>query len=183
MRPSHKARANESPMELQLGPLIDCVFLLLTYFIFTITLTTTEGLLPSNMAAGDDPQPQEQPPPEDNETIVRMVQTGARVQYFLDDWPVSEYSDVKTRIEALDQKSLVVIDAGPNVTYDHVVRVYNECLRQRIEKVVFPLVPGARGGGGGGGAAAPAGSGSGGGLAPSAPAAPPSPAVPRAERS
>jgi biopolymer transport protein ExbD len=80
MRASHKARANESPMDLQLGPLIDCVFLLLTYFIFTITLTTTEGLLPSQLAVGDESQQQEQPPPEEREIIVRMVQTGSRVQ-------------------------------------------------------------------------------------------------------
>ena len=37
-----------------MAPLIDCVFLLLTYFLFTISLATVEGLLPSELALGDE---------------------------------------------------------------------------------------------------------------------------------
>ena len=34
---------------------------------------------------------------------------------------------------------VVVIDPGPTVTYEHVVRLYNYCLRVGVERVVFPL--------------------------------------------
>jgi hypothetical protein len=47
----------------------------------------------------------------------------------------------------------VVIDAGPNVTYEHVIRLYNECLRLEITRVVFPLSAGALGGAGASGGA------------------------------
>ena len=60
MRAPRTASQASGNTELQLAPLIDCVFLLLTYFLFTISLSTIEGLLPSEIAMGNDPQ-QRQP--------------------------------------------------------------------------------------------------------------------------
>ena len=54
MRRPSRARGGSASGELQMGPLIDCVFLLLTYFLFTISLATIEGLLPSELALGDE---------------------------------------------------------------------------------------------------------------------------------
>lgn len=128
-----------------MGPLIDAVFLLLTYFLFTITLTTIEGLLPAQLALGNNEQQQEKPP-EDNESVVlRIVQTGAEVQYFVDDWPVTDYGQVLSHLSSADKSSVVVIDAGPNVTYDYVVRLYNECLKLEFGQIVFPLDAGSAG--------------------------------------
>lgn len=133
-------------MELQLGPLIDTVFLMLTYFLFTITLTTIEGLLPSELASGDDEQVTEKPQQDPKtQVIVRVVQTGASVQYFIDDWPVTGFDRVTKHLEALDKQSMIVLDAGGNVAYEHVVALYNLCLRLEIANVVFPIEP-TRGG-------------------------------------
>ena len=52
MRRPNKARPSGNNAELDMAPLIDCVFLLLTYFLFTISLATIEGLLPSELALG-----------------------------------------------------------------------------------------------------------------------------------
>ncbi len=145
MRPSHRARPGASEMELQMGPLIDAVFLLLTYFLFTITLTTIEGLLPAQLALGNNEQQQEKPPEDTESVIVRVVQTGAEVQYFIDDWPVTDYAQVVSHLSDADKSSVVVIDAGPNVTYDYVVRLYNECLRLAFGQIVFPLDAGSAG--------------------------------------
>lgn len=128
-----------------MGPLIDAVFLLLTYFLFTISLTTIEGLLPAELALGNDAQQQEATPEEKESVIVRIVQTGAEVQYFIDDWPVVDYAQVLKHLSGADKESVVVIDAGPNVTYDYVVRLYNECLRLAFGQIVFPLGAGSAG--------------------------------------
>jgi biopolymer transport protein ExbD len=140
VRTSHRARAGNGEGELKITPLIDAVFLLLTYFLFTISLSTIEGLLPSQLALGDDFQEQrmehENP---DRQVIVRIVQTGERVQYFLDDWPVSDFAAVSHHLDSMPKDSTVVIDADANVAYDNVVRLYNHCLKLSLKKVVFPL--------------------------------------------
>lgn len=123
-----------------MAPLIDAVFLLLTYFLFTISLATVEGLLPSELALGDsfDQEQLELDEPK-REIVIRIVQTGARVQYFVDDWPTSSYDDVSEHIGKLPPESIIVLDAGATVAYEHVIRVYNRCLTVGVEKVVFPL--------------------------------------------
>jgi biopolymer transport protein ExbD len=140
VRAPHRARAGSAESELKIAPLIDAVFLLLTYFLFTISLSTIEGLLPSQLALGDDFE-EKRMEREDPETqvIVRVVQSGARVQYFLDDWPVSDFAAVSKHLDSLPKDATVVIDADANVAYEHVVRLYNHCLKLALEKVVFPL--------------------------------------------
>lgn len=123
-----------------MGPLIDCVFLLLTYFLFTISLATIEGLLPSELALGDELSETELELEEDpQEVIIRLVQTGDEVQYFFDEWPVADYDGVLRQVSALPRESLVVIDASATVAYRHVVGLYNHCLRSSIERVIFPV--------------------------------------------
>ena len=140
MRPPLAARPGRADAELKIAPLIDAVFLLLTYFLFTISLATIEGLLPSELALGDEMQEkkldQEDP---DDEIVIRLVQTGERVQYFLDDWPVPDFAAVSRHLDSASADSVVVIDAGARVAYEHVVRLYNRCLKLNIDRVVFPL--------------------------------------------
>jgi len=140
MRKPNRARPAGGTGELQMAPLIDAVFLLLTYFLFTISLATIEGLLPSELALGDDFREEKLELERDNqEVVVRMVQTGTRVQYFINDWPAFGFDSVRTRLDELAADDVVVIDPGPTVTYEHVVRLYNYCLRVGVERVVFPL--------------------------------------------
>ncbi len=144
MRRSHRARPSGETAGLQITPLIDIVFLLLTYFLFTMTLSTLEGLLPSELAIGDDREQQEmEREPQQRETVIRIVQTGERVQYFVDDWPVESFRTVSEHLAGLAKSAVVVIDPGPSVVYEHVVRLYNRCLQLGIEQVVFPLESGA----------------------------------------
>ena len=140
MKRPHRARpAGDSP-DLQMAPLIDAVFLLLTYFLFTISLATIEGLLPSELALGDDfREEQLDLDRKEREVVVRMVQTGSRVQYFINDWPAFGFEIVRSRLDDLSASDIVVIDPGPTVGYEHVVRLYNYCLRAGVERVVFPL--------------------------------------------
>ena len=134
-----RARPGGASGELQIAPLIDCVFLLLTYFLFTISLSTIEGLLPSELALGDEEQQQTDPEEHDDEVVVRLIKSGARVQYFIDDWPASDYGAVSKHLSGLGANAIVVIDAGPTVEYEHVIRLYNKCLQLEIDRVVFPL--------------------------------------------
>ncbi len=140
MRCPGRSRAATAAKELQMGPLIDCVFLLLTYFLFTISLATIEGLLPSELALGSEQQERTLDlESEEDEVVVRVVSTGEGAQYFVDDWPVGDFAAVAEHLAGVPKGSLVVIDAGTNVAYEHVMRLYNQCLRANIERVVFPV--------------------------------------------
>ena len=140
MKRSHRARPGTWSADLQMAPLIDAVFLLLTYFLFTISLSTIEGLLPSDLAVGNDFQQQQSDrQPTQRELVIRLVQSGARVQYFIDDWPANDFDSVRSHLAGITKDDVVVIDAGPTVAYDHVVHLYNFCLKTGVEKVVFPL--------------------------------------------
>jgi len=123
-----------------MAPLIDAVFLLLTYFLFTISLSTIEGLLPSDLAIGDDFQEQKiERSATEREIVIRLVQSGAQVQYFIDDWPATDFDSVRAHLVGVTKDDVVVIDAGPTVAYEHVVHLYNSCLKTGVENVVFPL--------------------------------------------
>ena len=140
MKRPHRAKPGTWSADLQMTPLIDAVFLLLTYFLFTISLSTIEGLLPSDLAIGDDFQEQKsQRSPTEREIVIRLVQSGAQVQYFIDDWPANDFDSVRAHLAGVTKDDVVVIDAGPTVAYDHVVHLYNYCLKTGVENVVFPL--------------------------------------------
>ena len=113
MKRPHRARpAGDSP-DLQMAPLIDAVYRLLTYFLFTISLATIEGLLPSELALGDDfREEQLDLDRKEREVVVRMVQTGSRVQYFINDWPAFGFENVRSRLDDLSASDIVVIDPG-----------------------------------------------------------------------
>ncbi|MFQ5353144.1 MAG: ExbD/TolR family protein [Candidatus Binatia bacterium] len=123
-----------------MAPLIDCVFLLLTYFLFTISLATIEGLLPSELAMGGEIEEKQLDMKEnDREVVIRVVQTGKRVQYFVDDWPAVDFGSVADHLAQVPKDSLVVIDASASVAYENVIRIYNHCLRLKLDEVVFPI--------------------------------------------
>lgn len=124
--------------DLQLTSLIDLVFLLLTYFLFTLALSASEGVLPSKIAVGEDPSEQLEEEPADD-VMVRVVQTGDNVQFFVDDWPITGFAELVDRLERLPKDSLIVIDAAPTVQTEPVVRIYNQCLKLGLKRVVFPV--------------------------------------------
>jgi len=135
-----RARPGVWSGDLQMAPLIDAVFLLLTYFLFTISLSTIEGLLPSRLALGDEFREEKlKMDDQQREIVIRIVRTGERVQYFVNDWPAFDFASVKSHLASLTANDIVVIDAGQTVAYEHVVRLYNHCLQIGIEQVVFPL--------------------------------------------
>ncbi len=140
MRRPTRARPTGATANLQIAPLIDAVFLLLTYFLFTISLSTIEGLLPSELAAGEEFQQQRLPSEEETpQLVVRLVKAGGGVAYFLGDWPVDGIVEVERRLAQLQPQDIVVIDAGSNVAYEYVIRVYNASLKAGVQRVVFPL--------------------------------------------
>ncbi len=146
MRRPARARPAGAAANLNIAPLIDAVFLLLTYFLFTISLATVEGVLPSELTAGNRfEQQRTELEKTTRQLIVRLIKTPDGVAYFVDDWPVGGIEEVEQRLGDLGPDDVVVIDADANVAYRHVIRLYNRTLARGIDRVVFPLPPVERG--------------------------------------
>ena len=124
---------------LQMTPLIDVVFLMLSYFLFTISLGMLEGVLPSKLALGEDQERQEREEEPAEQVIVRLVASGGKVQYFMDDWPVTGFEQLQQRLGALPKDTMIVIAAAPTVRTAPVVRTYNQCLKLGLSRIVFPV--------------------------------------------
>ncbi len=138
MRTPRHEGARESTA-LQMTPLIDVVFLMLSYFLFTISLGMLEGVLPSKLALGEDQEQQEREEEPAEQVIVRLVPSGGKVQYFMDDWPITGFDQLQQRLGALPKNTMVVIAAAPTVRTAPVVRTYNQCLKLGLSKIVFPV--------------------------------------------
>jgi len=139
VRVPHRARPSGGGLSFQMTPLIDLVFLLLTYFLFTLNLTAMEGVLPSKLALGQEASERQQEEPPPDQVIVRLVGGASGVQYFVDDWPVTGFAELVDRLSRLPKRTLVVIDAAPAVQTDPVIRIYNQCLKLGLSQVVFPV--------------------------------------------
>ncbi len=120
-------------------PLIDVVFLMLSYFLFTISLGMLEGVLPSKLALGEDQEREEREEEPAEQVIVRLVASGKKVQYFMDDWPVTGFEQLQQRLGALPKDTMIVIAAAPTVRTAPVVRTYNQCLKLGLSRIVFPV--------------------------------------------
>ncbi len=136
MRRPHTVSGESS--NLQMAPLIDVVFLMLSYFLFTLSLGMLEGVLPSKLALGEE-QSEQQQEEETQQVFVRLVRSGDRVQYYLDDWPLTGFEQLTQRLETLSKDTMVVMSAGPTVATAPVVRTYNQCLKLGLKKIVFPV--------------------------------------------
>ena len=85
-------RGGSVDMDAAMTPMIDVVFLLLVFFVWTASFQIIEQILPSQMSSqvGSDVQDLSEPPPEldfDN-VVVRIIGNGHAIQWRLNDVPV-----------------------------------------------------------------------------------------------
>lgn len=131
--------------ELQIAPMIDCVFLLLIYFMVAASLHKTEADLSISLP-GSVIQAQKVTMPD--EQIIEIQNTGAIMlngkKY---DTEVSQALPELTAMlaryrlaaEAARNKALVTIQAADDVVHQRVVDVMNACAAAEIKNVSFGL--------------------------------------------
>jgi len=137
-------RGGQSKMEIQMTSMIDVVFLLLVYFVWTAGFMIAEKILPSNVsaAAGSAAAPDEPPPPEaDFENIVIRVQSGVGgVNWQVNGQPqegLRQVIDFLTRIVRIKPDAPVILHPDPNVPLGDVIDAYDAARRAGIKKIQF----------------------------------------------
>lgn len=142
-RKKRKKGVGGEEIELQLTSMIDVIFQLLIYFVITANFMIDEGTilatLPGNAAETDQMAPPEQP-------IVIELRSGSdAVNYILtvDGYQIEGASALYAYLHGQVKGGAIAIDdpvqikPQGEVRWQHVVNVFNACVRAKLEEVGF----------------------------------------------
>jgi biopolymer transport protein ExbD len=133
-------RRRKSEMQFTMTPLIDCVFLLLIFFMIATTFAPLPGIRVKLPPPGTPPPGQK----DQQQLILRIsdpepgIPDGAMV---LNDDLVS-MGELLGRFQraTLKQKEMLIIQSGRDVWHDQIVRVMDLAKRADIKKIGFAMV-------------------------------------------
>ncbi len=113
-------------------PMIDVVFLLLVFFVWTYSSQAVELLLPSRLASPQGDQHRQDPlplPQEDfDQLVIRITWTGDQPHWSLNNTDLPNLADLRNRLETIHgifAESRVIIDPSPDVPLGHVIEVFD----------------------------------------------------------
>lgn len=139
--PRHNGR---SSMELKMTPMVDVVFLLLVFFLWTSSFQEPEFDLPSSLAeppAGlNDPTDAPPPPEAFDEIVISVRQQEGGVELSLNGSPVADVEGLATQlieIVSLGVQPPVIIDPDAEVPVGLAVDVYDTARAAGLDRVLF----------------------------------------------
>ncbi len=142
-RPTYTTR--RTPVELQLTPMIDCVFLLMIYFIFSSNFNIPELSLPGQLSAasGSGVATSDTPPPPEadfEDVVVRILWQGSAPTWTVNDSPVSSLAVLEKSLRGvarIKRNAPVILHPDPDVPLGNVIEVYDISRLVGFEKVQF----------------------------------------------
>lgn len=142
--PRKRGRAVGSPPELKLTSMIDIVFLLLVFFVITASFVEDEGSILVTLP-GNTSDTAHSPEIKPTVILLQLVSAGDGVGYTLTangqaiDGGATALYDYLQQRTAADVKHADRVDIKPSgdVRWQHVVNVYNACVRAELETVGF----------------------------------------------
>jgi biopolymer transport protein ExbD len=141
-------RGSEVDMDSAMTPMIDVVFLLLVFFVWTASFVAIEQVLPSELSSqlGEQPDETMTPPIESDldQVVVRIGWNETQPT-----WAINQqtYSDLKTvdlklqRLASAASATPIILHPQSNVPLGHVIETYDVAKRCRFEKISFAVNP------------------------------------------
>ena len=143
MRAPSRYDDERSRLDVKMTPLIDVVFLLLIFFVWTSSFHVLEFILPSSVSVAS-PQsatPDVLPPEKDFDSIViRLLWQDGRPMWTVNDTPAADLGDVRRTllsIAQIDRQIPIIIDPSEEVPLGHVIDLYDISRQFEFEKVQF----------------------------------------------
>ena len=133
------------PLDVKMTPMIDVVFLLLIFFVWTASFHIVEHILPSSVSeisGNDSLSPDKPPPPEADfhDVIVRVLWADGRVSWRVGEETFNDLAGVEaklTRIFQANNEAPVIIDPDDATPLGDVIDVYDLSRRIGFDEVQF----------------------------------------------
>ncbi len=131
------------PLDVKMTPMIDVVFLLLIFFVWTSSFNVVEYALQSNVSdatAGASTAPRERPPEEVDfhDVVVRIEWIDGQPGWRINDRPIPTLEEVRSQLAAIfsaNQEAPVIIHPDGDTPLNHVIAVYDITRLIGFEKV------------------------------------------------
>ena len=132
-------------LEIQMTPMIDMVFLLIVFFVWTSGMQAVEMLLPSHVSEQTGTAPStanDTPPPEADfdPVVVRITSEANELAWQVNDQPLTSLAELRGLLEKLasiKRDAPVILHPDPLVSLGHVIEVYDLSRLVGFEKVQF----------------------------------------------
>ena len=139
-------RGSEVDIDSAMTPMIDVVFLLLVFFVWTASFQIVEHILPSEMSTltGSDPIEQvDPPPPKDFEdVVVRIGWDGLSPTWRINDQPLASLAAVQQQLTAISELQVdapVILYPDPVVPLGFVIEAYDIAKISGFEQIAFAV--------------------------------------------
>ncbi len=137
------ARGEE--LDVTMTPLIDVVFLLLVFFLWTTSFQMVEQMLPSRLTAvaGAAPSLRDPtPPPEEDfdRVVVRVRWENGELSWQINDTVVDSLAEVQRRLQgiaAITRDAPVILHPAPEVPLGDVIDLYDVTRLLGFERIQF----------------------------------------------
>lgn len=138
-------------MDSAMTPMIDVVFLLLVFFVWTAGFQIAENIMPAVVSAQAGSSPTEAtdtPPPDDFEDVIIGVDFQQQLpQWQLNQQPVATLEVLQDRLATIadvDLGATVIVHPQPAVPLEFVIDTYDAVKATGFEKVSFAVNPESR---------------------------------------
>lgn len=143
MRKTSPYLERDRELEIKMTPMIDVVFLLLVFFIWTASFHVVEDSLPTSLttAQGSAETTSDTPPPEIDfeELVVRVYQTPAAM-VTLNDQPVASLDDLTASLRRFAQikpDAKLILHPESNVTFGRIIDAYDAVQASGLTSIQF----------------------------------------------
>jgi biopolymer transport protein ExbD len=146
MRVPSPFRDRRTSVELQLTPMIDCVFLLMIYFLWSSSFAIAEMSLPSKLSVPPNISGtgtvNEPPPPEADfpTVVVRVLWNGNAPIWTVNEMPVSSLAELRQQLASIariKRDAPIILDPASDVPLGDVIDVFDLSLLLGFQKVQF----------------------------------------------
>ena len=132
-------------LEIQMTPMIDMVFLLIVFFVWTSGMQAVEMLLPSHVSDQTGTAPSDTndtPPPEADfdPVVIRITGAANSPAWQVNEQPLAslaELRDVLVKLAAIKRDAPVILHPDPLIALGHVIEVYDLSRIVGFDKVQF----------------------------------------------
>ncbi len=139
--------AREQDMDSTMTPMIDVVFLLLVFFVWTASFQVIEYMLPSKLSSqvGDKSTDVTEQIPDEmdfEKLIIRITWVAEEPNYFVNDAPLTNLAELMDRIALISRikaDAPIIVHPDSEVPIGPVIEVYDVCKNAGFEQVSFAV--------------------------------------------